>query len=224
MRRFTLAPYTVRVRPPYSREYELLDSFGEKDDDLFAELRRIIGAMKATDNAAISQVLEITKIQVSVRGRIIEGIAESGEYGTETIIRDTKTWAVAHEKKAHHAEMLPFYFLLDLPEGRDKGILLLERIGTFGIQNSLTAVLNASFTKDFPERRIFVNPLVPEDLIDQYLGDDAELSEIRFIRHSLTGDIANHLGRTGNEKAGTMELSVKIRERDGFPFGINILD
>jgi hypothetical protein len=212
MRKIALVPYTVRVRPPNSKEYENLSSFGEDDKDALVAIRDILKELKAKNDAVEKHVLEITKVRWAITERRIEGIAESGEYGTETVIRDVNSWEVAHRKEVHHAEMLPFYFLFDLPETRDQGLLLLQRIGTFGIHGPFTDVLKVAFRALYPDYRLIINPLIPEDLLAQYLGTGGEVTQITFIKHSLSSDIANALGRRGGQKDGTMELAVKIRE------------
>lgn len=152
----------------------------------------------------------------------MEGIVNSGEYGIESVIRDVNTWTVAHRKKTNHAEMLPFYFLFDLPEARTMGFLLLQRAGIYGIHSTLTTILGDLFMKKFKDYRLLINPLIPEGLMDQYLGKDSEMTEIRFIRHSLSGDISTGLSKQGKEKGGTMELIVKLKEKGDFPFRSNV--
>jgi hypothetical protein len=222
MKRITLAPYAVRVKKAYTRrEYEITSSFSE-DDDLCDILHRFLLGLskKASLNKDLKQVLEAEDI--SLDDREIEGTLNSGEYGVEGLIRDVNTWKVTYRKKTNEAEMLPFYFLFDLPEARTKGFLLLQRTGVFGIHSALTSVLGALFTEEFPEYRLVVNPVVPQGLIDQYVGADAEMTEIRFIRHSLSSDISARLSASGREKGGTMELVVKLKEKGGFPFRSNV--
>jgi hypothetical protein len=220
MKRITLAAYSVRVRVPYSREYEKLSSFGD-DQDLFDFLWQQVNALSKTvsNDKEAKHVLEAEEL--STADRRIGGILNSGEYGIETLIRDVNTWNIALKKKKHHAEMLPFYFLFDIPENRDLGFLLLQRTGVYGIRHILSASLDKSFQKSHAEYRLAINPVVPEGAIEQYVGTNATMMEIRFIRHSLSSDITGALGK-GKQSKGTMELAVRLKDADRFPFRGNI--
>jgi len=185
---------------------------------LFEELARL--QKHASHNKDAKQVLETEDIELDER--IIEGVVNSGEYGTETTIRDVNTWTVAHQKKRHHAEMLPFFFVFDLPADEDSGFLLLQRTGLFGILHVLTSVLEKEIRRRFPGYVLVVNPVVPSGLLEQYTGKDAKMTEIRFIRHTLSSDIAAHLTGGAKQTRGSMELVVKFKEANQFPFQSNI--
>ena len=221
VKRIALAPYSVRIRQVYGRDYEKLGSFAtdaDLRDLLFEHLSRLQKQICHDKNA--KQVLETA--DVSVDERVIEGIVNSGEYGTETTIRDVNTWTVAHHKKRHHAEMLTFFFVFDLPEDEDSGFLLLQRTGLYGILHVLASVLDSEVRHRFPDYRLIVNPIVPSGLLEQYTGKDAKMAEIRFIRHSLSSDIAAHLTGGTKQTRGSMELVVKFKEANQFPFQTNI--
>ncbi len=207
----------IRIRPAYGREYEKLGSFGP-DLDLFDVLGEDLALLKkkASNNKEAKQVLETTDLEVG--DREIEGTVRSGEYGTETTIVDVNTWSVALKKKTHHAEMMPFYFLFDLPDESTEGILLLQRTGIFGVFHVITEVLGESLKRRLPDYRLAINPIIPSGAVEQYVGEGAKMTEIRFIRHSLSSDIANHLSGQSRQKMGRMELVVKLAEADQFPF------
>ena len=217
MKKITLAPYWVRVRPAFGREYENLGSF-RTDLDLCDVLAEDLATLQsnAADHKESQHVLEISEFARTRRQ--IEGIVSVGEYGLETTIMDVKAWKVALKKKKHHADMMPFYFLFDLPEGHDKGVLLLQRTGIYGAYGTLTKALGSRLQTRIADYRLIINPIIPEGALEQYVGKNAKMAEIRFIRHSLTSDISNHLSGQHRQQQGHMELIVRLAESNQFPF------
>jgi hypothetical protein len=215
-KKISLALYSVRVRPAYTREYETISSFSD-DADLFNHLQNALAGFhaNASNNTAERQVFQVDRLHPSARR--LEGIISSGEYGAESTIRDVNTWTVSYRKRTHDAEMLPFYFLLDLPEGRDKGLLLLQRTGILGIRHVLGPAIERVFRAEFDDYMLVINPIVPGDVLEKYIGRGSVMTEIRFIRNSLSADITNAIGR-GTQHDGSMELVVKLKETNGFPF------
>jgi hypothetical protein len=79
-----------------------------------------------------------------------------------------ETEKIAYERKITEANMLPFYFLVDLPEETDEGIILLQRLGMFGIRKMLYHVLSQKFAEKFEDFRLDLHTLVDADEIAKY--------------------------------------------------------
>src|SRR5580693_4072856 len=100
MKKISLAPYWVRIRPVFGRSYEKLGSF-RNDLDLCDVLTEGLAQLKnkASNNKESQQVMETSSFKRE--DRQIEGLVRSGEYGTETTIMNVDKWKVALKKKKH---------------------------------------------------------------------------------------------------------------------------
>ncbi|MFZ0038252.1 MAG: hypothetical protein WAK91_12560, partial [Candidatus Acidiferrales bacterium] len=146
---FSLAAYVVRVRNVATRENEQLDAIaGSKDlfGTLFAYLDTT-GKAPANDENG-KQVLAIPNLQSG--NRRIYGIIETGHYGLESNLYDVRKREVVHKRTENEADMLPFFFLFEIPTGTDEAVLILQRIGKYGIRTLLSSLLKETFQAEFP--------------------------------------------------------------------------
>ena len=152
MFKISLATYTLRVRDIQTGKQQKLDQFGPKKNDLLNVLRDWLETMRKenahTHDKAAHHVFNVTKADLD--GRTISGIVESGIYGRGSKLRDVEQWKITHTKTIKEADMLPFYFLFDIPEGTDEGMLIVERAGNIGIRKALGAALVPYIEKNFP--------------------------------------------------------------------------
>lgn len=102
-----------------------------------------------------------------------------------------RTNTLAYKKRVYHADMMPFYFHFDLPQGRDKGLLALQRTGTLGIHSVLSGFLTKEIKKQFPDFILALNLAAGSQVIEQYVRKDSALTEIHFLRYELTSDVAD---------------------------------
>ena len=107
--------------------------------------------------------------------------------------------------------MLPFYFLLYLPKRANEGIVLLQRFKQFGIRTIFLQDINQYFSLQYPNLEIEMNPLVPEQLINQYL--DGRIIKLRFIRFNFPEDLADFIYNNQNhvEEEGSTEYVVSVK-------------
>src|ERR1019366_3592270 len=104
----------------------------------------------AFDAKDTQQALEVK--QVKHRKRQIEGLLEGGYYGSESEIRNLDNMKnVAYRKQVRDVDMNPFYFLFDLPEGKELGFLVLQSTGGEGVQTLFEGMLHQEFVKEFPD-------------------------------------------------------------------------
>jgi len=214
----------VRIRRIREKEFASIDCFGDQSEDLFAVLQSMLASLreKPNDDTDSKQLLEVEQILTS--GREVYGIIKTGPYGLTSEGRDVRTNTVAYKKLAHHADLMPFYFHFDLPAGRDKGILALQRTGIFSIHGALSGFLGKELKKRFPDFLLFLNLVADKQVIEQYVKDDSELTEIHFLQHQLSTDIADALKKSGAPaQKGSLEYVVRLRDA-GFPFKSAILN
>src|ERR1700761_8288978 len=119
MKSIALAPYSIKIRHKYSQEPEVISAFGGNNDLLqfFSEVLRKVKREDEHDESA-KRVLSLLKVSRSER--TISGIFEVGEYGSESTIKDVVQRKGVHQKQTTHADMMRFYFLVNLPTGRTK--------------------------------------------------------------------------------------------------------
>lgn len=67
----------------------------------------------------------------------IDGIIESGDYGTQESIIDIETGKPKYTKTPKDAALVPFYFMIYIVPNTPEGFLILERIGNIGILSVL---------------------------------------------------------------------------------------
>src|SRR3954453_14798251 len=97
--------------------------------------------------------------------RILFGGIESGKYGALTPIRSIRTGEDVHQQTPYRAAMFPFYFLFDVPEELDRGILILQKRGARGIRSALSKALRSRAEKLFTDSQILVKPLLSADVV-----------------------------------------------------------
>ncbi len=214
MSQIQLALYSVRVKRQHGRSNEITSNF-RQEDDLIDFLKTQLSTLQArvSKNDSEKQVMQVTKLQVS--DREIEGVIETGYYGTETKIWDLEKGVLAFSKRKIHSELLPFYFLFSLPEAKDQGLLLVQRTGTMGIRKVLEMSLAPKFISTFEDYRLSFSPLIPEAVLEKYTGPNSQLKELVFIRHGMGSDIVDVLGASAKTQ-GKMQLSIRLREAGKF--------
>ena len=216
MARFSLSSYTVRLRDKQSDTYLPLGNFGYSSDLLellndYLETRKSNYAL----NDSNQKLLRVATS--SLRQRTIRGIIETGEYGYEAELYNVQTDATSYRRVSDDAEMMPFYFLANLPSSKDEGLLILQRRAQYGIRT----VLLEDFRKYLKETgfkfKVEVNPLVPQVLVDQYL-QNGRLRKVRFIRFEIPPDVADAFEGGGHlEETGYMELVVRAGRNRRLP-------
>ena len=103
-------------------------------------------------------------------------------------------------------------------------MLILQRRAQYGIRT----VFLQDFTQYFKEFdstiQVEINPLVPQNLIDQYL-QDGRLTKVRFIRFSIPADVTDAFEGGGHiEESGQTELVISAGRSQRLPLLDRIRD
>lgn len=213
-RLFALATYAVKVWNPEEREGETLSDFGDESDllDFFYEF--LSGLQKKTSrDTEDQQVLRVEHLKK--HDRQIYGIIETGEYGHESVLWDVDAETVAYKRKTTEANMLPFFFLVDIPEGTDEGILLLQRTGLYGIRRMLYHALKQRFDEKFGDFSLRLHPLVDSEEIQKY--QHGKIESIRFIRFDIPSDVTDCFDSGHKEGIGHAELVIHAKRGGSLP-------
>jgi hypothetical protein len=113
--------------------------------------------------------------------------------------------------------MLPFYFLIDLPEGADEGFMVLQRTGMYGIRKMLSEFLTQEFEVSFTDYQLHLHPLVESAEIKKY--QKGKIESIRLINFKIPSDIADAFDSGHRETKGTVELVIRARRGGSLPIG-----
>jgi hypothetical protein len=220
MAKISLTPYTVRVTkksPDKQVKHVKLNSIAGKDlfviiDEYFKKIQAV-----ASINEDTSKVIKLKTTETKERTTC--GILETGEFGYETEIFDTKTNIVTHSRKSHEAELIPFYYLLNFPINKDEGIIILQRFKQFGIRNILLDDFTKHFNQVFDDYHISINPLVAKEIVDR-LFKEGKIMKIRFINFHLPKNIEEIYLQEGDHKEskspGYIEHVVSLRRGRSF--------
>jgi hypothetical protein len=213
-RTFSLAAYAVKVWDVEERSAEQIADFGQGSDllDFFKQFLTDLKTNTINDDK-VHQVLRVTILKSGARR--LYGVIETGEYGAESELYDVKKRQIAHRRKTTEADMLPFYFLVDLPEGVDEGILLLQRQGMFGIRKLFHHAIGQVFDGKFPGYVLRFLPLVENKEIQKYAK--GKIESIRFIRFGIPRDVADAYDSGHKETRGSVELVIRARRGSNLP-------
>jgi hypothetical protein len=211
----SLAAYAVKVWNPNDREHEVISDFDGNGTDLFNVLHDVLQGIKnkTLDQEELQQAMSVPKLEK--KNRTLSGIIETGQYGHESNFIDVKTTKVVYERKKDDAEMLPFYFFLEIPEGAEDGILVLQRTAAIGIRKLLYWVLNTAFEEKHPEFKLRLAPLVAESEVDRFIK--GKIQKIHFIKKSIPADIADAYDKGHQEVRGTVELVIRASKGGVLP-------
>ena len=96
----------------------------------------------------------------------IDGIIESGDYGTQEDIIDIETGKSKYTKMVTDASLVPFYFMLYIIPNACEGYLILERIGNIGILSVIEKEIREFLSPQLSQRyTLTIEPyLIPQVL------------------------------------------------------------
>ncbi len=215
---FALAYYAIKIRSLEDREWEPLSNFSDGKDFLdflesfFKELK------SPSQNDAQQQLIRVTKLEEDDDNeRRIYGIIETGQFGRESDIVDIKTHKTVHHKKTTEADMLPFYFMAEIPQGTDEGFLILQRSGNYGIRQFLSQMVTTKFEAENDDHSVVIFALAEAGDIARYQA--GRIESIRFIRFKVSTDVTDCFDKGHQEEPGRIELVVYARRKHHLPLG-----
>jgi hypothetical protein len=210
----SLAPYTLKVKDQEQRSWAPVNDFSDSED-LLSFLKSLLGGLKSGPhkNDAVTQILRVKELQTE--SRTLSGVLETGEYGSESDIFDVMKLKLAHKRTTNEADMLPFYFLIHVPEGPDEAILILEHRGNTGVKDIFYSYIRHKFAEAFPGFELKIGGLMDEKELEKYL--DGPIDTVRFITFKIPKDICDAIGRGHREQGGKVELVVKSKRGTSLP-------
>lgn len=115
----------------------------------------------------------------------------SGGYGIEASIVNTKTNKILYTRKKEHAETIHFRIFIAIPKGDDvfKGIIIFQNIGQYGIKTITTNYLRKYISDELNLVTITGN-ICPQVFVKKLL-DNGGLMKIIYTRNNISNDKAD---------------------------------
>ena len=223
--RVLLSAYMIRIRKKHQKaKYAKLDSFdGSKDflDVLNTFLKDHLQLQQ--HDATAKHLMNLQRFDPG--DRKTTGIILSGQYGQACDIYDAQKAEYTYTKNKNEADMLPFYFQIEIPSDADEGFLIVQRSthGGGGIKTDLVKNLSSHFETQYPDMKLEFNPLMPEEVVKSSISK-GEVLKVTFIHFGLPSDIAERYGPKHKERHGSMELTFKAKRNDTLPLKQDVLN
>jgi hypothetical protein len=215
---FFLSSYTIRIHEnlksseknsdPFKLLPLKLDQFDTHKTDLFDVCENSIIRLKRWPfkDDGNKAYFSISTPRFYPADRKICGIINSGNYGISGDIIDVDAKVIVHKKETNHADSLPFFFLVYLPKDTNEGILILQRIGTYGIRGALLDLFSKHFSSLYPGFNCSINPLIPDQVVKNIITKGT-IKKLRFIKFNVPTDKTDTLFDLHQEKPYNAELS-----------------
>lgn len=219
-----IAAYHVRVKERYSTKFEVLDAIGGSND--FLEfVHRGLKKWKTThhNDSGEGRVAKLQKIEV--KDRVVQGRVQVGDYGQACDVIDANEPAiVVFNKGTQHADLLPFFFRMEVPQHRDEALFLIEKSRKTSPKTAFTQILQEQFKTEYPGYTLNINPVMPDQVFRRYL-ENGGVQKIEFIKMGLPHDIIDIL-ESGHKEVldhATTKLVVSAPRNKNLPLKRSIL-
>ena len=217
----TVACYLLKLHPPHDKEnYLKMDSFHGKDDFLKFVTSFFQSLHTVERNDEQKKTIRMSEDSYTIRSkeRMVSGMIYSGEYGVEGRIIDASTGELKYKKKKGEADERPFYFMIHFPEGKNEGILILQRTGNLGIIDIVNFKLKEAFRKKYPNIILEFESLVTKELAKMFLNEGA-IRQVILTKYIHPSDLADKVSKNDHsEEKIRMEIRFKTTRSGKFDF------
>ena len=202
-----LSSYTLRIRDKSTNKYVKMNEINQNEDAL-TTIESFLNHFKSNtdDDNGSKKLFRVDTYQLNkdfkhetINYRVKSGIVKSGNYGYESDLEPKTGGGVSHHRTTEEAEMLPFYFLLAVPDNADEGIVILQSYMQYSIKTVFRESINKYFVSNKPEYEIEINDLVPEELF-KILLESGKISKLIYTRFDLGSDIADGVYNEGHSE------------------------
>jgi hypothetical protein len=219
-----LEVYTLRLRRKSkdnkdNDEYLKIDNFFNNVDflDFFEKFINNFGnEMIINEDYKKSFQFQQEFTRIDRKNRKISGIIESGDYGLDGKIVNTKSGRLNYHKSTEDTDIKPFYFLVIFPENSNKGFVVLQRTGIYGINSVFKSHLELFFKKEFTNLMIEISQFVSKNLANKFLNNGG-VRELTLRRYNLPSDVIEKLGMTDqSEDILSVEFKIVSKRKKSF--------
>lgn len=198
MRNYSLSIYQISINRRLNKDDKMYLSDYDNGKDLLEQLKRLLNnwkfenvktntptIAKDEDERKISRIFQCPdgSFELHSLGRCFSGIIESGEFGTEENIINSNTGEVKYRKRAEDAQMIPFFFMFNIPEHSQFGYLILERIGNVGIYSTLTKAIQKYVGQEIHRSLVLrIEPFMIQEVFNRNLSVISEAKKVILKR------------------------------------------
>lgn len=189
MSEFSLSPYKIRLIDAARKQNVSFNALpqGETFCEFILTFLRQVADLDIDEKLSKGLYSEnITNIESR-----ISGLLNSGDYGYNAPIFDTKTKDQVFTREVDHIECIPFYFAFDLDPAFREGIILLQRFHQFGVKTIFEKKLNDYVKGIYPDFNVQITSIYDPDLIEEYLSH--RILSLRFLKRELPTDMASYV-------------------------------
>lgn len=216
-----VAAYHVRVKEKRAKQFEYLDSIGGEKDFLEFVKQVLNDCKDEQHNDTIAE--RVAQLQrVEVKKRVIQGRIQVGDYGQACPVVDTGSGSTVFNKTTKHADLLPFFFRIEIPEQRDEALFIIEKSRKTSPKTAFTKLVRSKFNEVFEDYTLSIQPVMPEAVFKEYLNK-GKVQKITFIKMGLPDDIFDILDGGHDQTLGKTELVVTAPRNRFLPIRKNLL-
>ena len=194
MKNYSLSIYRISINKRLDKNDRVILSDYDYGNDLLSQLNEFFNTLKieqfSNESSSIIKDDEEKKIsrifknqnglfELHTLSRYISGIIESGEFGTEENIIDSNTGQLKYRKKSIDAQMIPFFFMFNIPENSPYGYMVIERIGNIGIFSTLTKSIQKFLAPLIQDNVVLkIEPFFIQEVMDRNLNVISEAKKV----------------------------------------------
>lgn len=129
------------------------------------------------------------------------GRVKTGDYGIQSELVNINNGHTVYQKTPEIADVMPFYLLVYIPKNYikdekiidiQKGILILQNNGQFGIKTVFTKYLEKFFQEKYSSK-ITISNVMPMVYIKKLFGD-GYIKKLRLIKNCKSNDKSDNIG------------------------------
>lgn len=185
MKRISLSVYKVTINKYQNKDSEILTDYDhgknllKQVDTMFLSWKSNLSKDENTSNVCRIKKKSNTEWEYHVHSTYIDGIIESGEYGTQEEIIGVKKGERRFLKTPQDATMYPFYFMLFIRPNSKDGYLILERIGNMGILTITSKAIRENIAKELSDHYIIdIRPYIVPEILRVNLRDNGGIKKV----------------------------------------------
>ena len=193
--------------------------------DFFDAVLDYIDANRGSVNKceSVERALQFEDPVVDRTSRTIRGVLKTGQYGFESDIHDVESGDREFERKKNHAELMPFYYLVYVPQKLCDGFVLLQRFRGYGPKTVFSATLKEWFQNEYDELVLFLTQCVPEEVAKEMLRKGRVMGA-KLVFKNLHEDRWDFLKYFGPKTSyGQIEIRIRARKNGELPVRDEVL-
>lgn len=211
MTSISISTYTIRVAEKHKRHSKTLSKL-EGGVDLLELLHEALKACQSVPPQLTQTIKQFSVTDdLNLNGRVLDGVAEIGNHGYRSELRDIRSNNLSYARKLTDAEMIPLYFRIFIPSGSKYGIMALQNFSEVGCKTAITEIFMNVLDKKFPGYSLRIREAVTADAVDNLLSGGF-VKELRFINYGIPGDIADRLN-TSKQTEEFSETEIRVRAK-----------